>query len=100
MTQALWSQKGESFSHNNACKEFGLEVDEIIEAIKAGKIQYKVNYVHGNPYYKLLRKEVISFVKELRGENYFKKLEIEFKIKTINKVINSCKRKIKANEKE
>jgi len=100
VTQALWTQKGESLSHNNACKEFGLEMSEIIDGIKSGKLQYKVNYVHGNPYYKLLRQEVAAFASELRGEKYFKRQEIEFKIKTINKEINSCKRKIVANERE
>ena len=76
MTQALWTQKGESLSHKNASKEFGLEESEIIEAIRAGKLQYKINYVHGNPYYKLLRKEVKALAIDLRGESHFKKREI------------------------
>jgi hypothetical protein len=33
VTQALWTQKGESLSHKNASKEFGLEESEIIEEI-------------------------------------------------------------------
>ena len=61
MTEALWTQKGESLSDKNASKEFGLEEFEIIEAIRAGKLQYKINYVHGNPYYKLLRKKGQGF---------------------------------------
>ena len=100
MTQALWTQKGESLSHNNACKEFGLEEQEIIDAIKSGKLQHKINYVHGNPYYKLLRKEVIALVAELRGKSYLKTQEIKFRIKALKREINICKRKIKANEKE
>jgi hypothetical protein len=43
MTQALWTQKGESLSHKNASKEYGLEESEIIEAIRAGKLQYKIS---------------------------------------------------------
>lgn len=100
MTQALWTQKGESLSHKNASKEYGLEESEIIEAIRAGKLQYKINYVHGNPYYKLLRKEVKALAVDLRGESHFKKQEIEYQIKTITKEINSCKRKFKAFERE
>jgi hypothetical protein len=96
MTQALWNQKGESLSHKNASKEFGLEETEIIEAIRAGKLQYKINYVHGNPYYKLLRKEVKALAIDLKGESHFKKQEIEYQIKTITKEINSCKRKLRA----
>lgn len=100
MTQALWTQKGESLSHKNASKEFGLEESEIIEAIRAGKLQYKINYVHGNPYYKLLRKEVKALAIDLRGESHFKKQKIEYQIKNITKEINSCKRKLKAFERE
>lgn len=100
MSQVLWTQPGETLSHNNACKEYGLEKHEIFDAIKLGKLQYKENYAHGNPYYKLLRQEVIALVIELRGENFFKKQEIEFQIKKTTKEINSCKRKIKSKEKE
>ena len=100
MSQGLWAQQGETLSHNNACKEYGLEKHEIFDAIKLGKLQYKENYAHGNPYYKLLRQEVIALVIELRGDKFFKKQEIEFQIKKATKEINSCKRKMKLKEKE
>ena len=100
MSEALWTKLGATLSHNNACKEYGLEKNEIFNAIKLGKLQYKENYAHGNPYYKLLREEVISLVIELRGENFLKKQDIEFQIKKATKEINSYKRKIKSSEKE
>jgi len=100
MSHALWTQPGETLSHNNACKEYGLEKHEIFDAIKLGKLQYKENYAHGNPYYRLLREEVKSLVVELRGDKFFEKQEIEFQIKKATKEINSCKRKIKSKEKE
>ncbi|WP_320041925.1 hypothetical protein [uncultured Desulfobacter sp.] len=100
MPQALWTKQGETLSHKNACKEFGLEEQEIIDAMKAGKLQYKENYAHGNPYFRLLRREVRALAIDLRGESYLEKQETEFKIKKITKEINSCKRKLKALEKE
>ncbi len=100
MPQALWTKQGETLSHKNACKEFGLEEQEIIDAMKAGKLQYKENYAHGNPYFKLLRREVQALAIDLRGEKCLAKQEIEFKIKKITKEINSCKRKLKVLEKE
>lgn len=100
MTQELWTQKGESLSHKNASREFGLEESIIIEAIKSGKLQYKINYVHGNPYYKLLRKEVEALAIELNGEAHFKKQEIKHQIKKTTKEINSHKRKLNTLEKE
>ena len=71
MSQALWTKQGETLSHKNACKEFGLEENEVIEAMKAGKLQYKKNYAHGNRYFRLLRREVKALAIELRGENYW-----------------------------
>ena len=100
MLQALWTQQGETLSHKNACKEFGLEEYEIIEAMEAGKLQYKRNYAHGNPYFRLLRKEVKALAIELRGEKYLEKQEVEFETKKITSEINSYKRKLKAFEKE
>ena len=100
MSQALWTKQGETLSHKNACKEFGLEENEIIDAMKAGKLQYKQNYAHGNPYFRLLRREVKALALELRGENYLEKQELEFKIKKVTRDINSGKRKLKAFEKE
>ncbi len=100
MSKALWTQPGETLSHNNACKEYGLEKHEIFDAIKLGKLQYKENYAHGNPYYRLLREEVRALVVELRGDKYFEEQEIEFQIRQATKEINSCKRKMKSKEKE
>ncbi|MCI5143785.1 MAG: hypothetical protein D3909_19085 [Candidatus Electrothrix sp. ATG1] len=100
MSKSSWSQRGKTLSHKNACKEFGLTETEIINAIKVEKIQYKINYAHGNPYYKLLRKEVEALAVTLRGKSYFQKQELEYKVKKITREINNHKRKVKSLEKE
>ena len=100
MIQASWTTLGATLSHNNACKEFALEESEIREAIKSGKLQYKVNYAHGNPYYKLLREEVVALVLELKGEHAVEIQKIDFLLKKATREINSCKRKISSLEKE
>ena len=66
--------------------------------MRAGKLQYKINYIHGNLYYKLLRKEVKALAIDLRGERHFEKKEIEYQIKKTTKRINRSKRKLKAFE--
>jgi len=60
VSESQWVKKGATLSHKNACKEFGLTEDEVIEAMKVGKLQYRKNYAHGNPYFRLLRMEVES----------------------------------------
>ena len=100
MSHPNWTHKGETLSHKNAYKEYGLEEHELINAMTSGKLQYKENYAHGNPYYRLLREEAIALTIELRGKHYFKKQELEHKIKIATREINSCRRKMKKFEKE
>lgn len=96
----MWNKPGETFSHKKACKEFCLEESEIIEAIKKGKLQYKENHAHGNPYFRLLRREVIALAKEIHGENTLELKRMEFEIKKATTEINSYKRKISALERK
>ena len=56
--QDEWSRKGATLSDKTARKEFGLTQDEIIAAIDAGELQYRVGVNHGNPWLRLLRREV------------------------------------------
>ncbi len=100
MTDSQWNEQGGTLSHKNACKEFGLTENEIIDALKAGKLQYRLNYAHGNPYYRVLRKEVEALARELHGNNAVEKQETKFKLQKINKEINSLKRKLSSLEKQ
>jgi hypothetical protein len=96
----MWQEQGATLSHNNACKEFGLTEREVIEAIKQGKLQYRQNYAHGNPYFRLLRVEVQSLAQELHGTKYAEEQEVNHKLKKINTEINSLKRKLASLEKQ
>lgn len=44
----IWLKKGATLSDKSAREEFGLTQNEIIEAIKNRKIQYRENNIHGN----------------------------------------------------
>jgi len=43
MSESNWTKLGATLSHKNACKEYGLTENEIIEGIKQGKLQYRIN---------------------------------------------------------
>lgn len=53
-----WRRKGATLSDKTARKEFGLSQAEIEAAIEAGQLQYRVGVVHGNPWLRLLRREL------------------------------------------
>lgn len=100
MSDSQWTMQGGTLSHKNACKEFGLTEEEIFDAMRAGKLQYRENYAHGNPYFKLLRKEVEALAKELHGKKAIEEQAVKFKLKKINTEINSLKRKLSSLEKK
>ncbi len=77
MSDSAWTLKGGTLSDKTARKEFGLSQDEIIEAIKSGKLEYKQNYMHGNPYLRLLRNEIEALVNEKYGTNYLKNKKLK-----------------------
>ena len=62
MTDSVWLKKGGTLSDKSARKEFGLSQEEIIKAIEGGKLQFRKNYMHGNPYLRLVRNEVEALV--------------------------------------
>ena len=68
--------------------------------MKDGKLQYRANYAHGNPYYRVLREEVKVLAEELHGANGVETQELKHKIKTIDKEIRSLERKLSSLKKE
>lgn len=100
MSESMWNKQGATLSHKNASKEFGLSENEILLAMRAGKLQYQVNYAHGNPYYKLLRSEVKSLAEEMYGKENVEKQGVRHELALITKQINSLKRQLVALEKQ
>ncbi len=89
-----WGQKGATLSDKTAQKEFNLDLAEILEAIKSGKLQYRHNTLYGNPCFKLLRNEVEDFVIEKYGSDYLKIHLHKAELSKINTEIRSLNRKI------
>ena len=100
MSESLWGKQGETLSHKNASKEFGLTEDDVTEAIRNGKLQYRKNYAHGNPYFRLLRSEVETLARKLHGSKAAEEQEIKHKLQAINKEINSTRRRLTSLEKQ
>jgi len=100
VSESQWHVQGGTLSHKNACKEFGITEDEVFTAMKEGKLQYRQNYAHGNPYYRLIRSEVELLAQELHGEKLVEEQKVKHELQKINKEINSLKRKIELIENE
>ncbi len=93
-----WQRKGATLSDKTARKEFGLTQDEIVQAIRAGKLQYRHNSIHGNPFLRLLRREVEALVKKKHGDDYLKDQQVKTELARINRELKRLKTQIAALE--
>ena len=100
MTNSLWTEQGATLSLKNACQEYGLTERDILDAMKAGKLQFRENYAHGNPYFKLLRGEVEALALALRGAAAMEEQAFTSQLRQIDKEINSYKRKLTSLQKQ
>jgi hypothetical protein len=67
---SVWAKKGVTFSDKSARDEFELTQEEILQAMREGKLQYRHNLMHGNPYWRLIRSEVEAYVSEKFGKDH------------------------------
>ncbi len=89
-----WQRKGATLSDKTACKEFGLTQDEIVEAIRSGKLQYRRNSIHGNPFLRLVRREVEALVKTQHGSHYLKDRQVKTELARINRELKKLKTEV------
>jgi hypothetical protein len=80
-----WVRKGATLSDKTARQEYGLSQDEIYAAIDAGKLQYRLAAMHGNPWPRLLRREVEDLARTLHGERYLRERQARTELARINR---------------
>jgi hypothetical protein len=94
-----WQRKSATLSDKRVREEFGLTQDEIIRAIQAGKLQYREGSMYGNPWLRLLRREVEALVKKRHGDSYLKDLQASQEVRRIDREVTRLKRQIANLEK-
>ena len=93
-----WSRKGATLSDKTARAEFGLTQDEIIAAIRAGKLQYRQAAMHGNPWLRLLRREVEDLARTLHGERYLREQQARTELKRVNRELKQLRTQLASLE--
>ena len=53
-----WSRKGAVLSDVTAQKEYGVTRDFIVKGIQVGRLEYREGSVWGNPYFRILAKDI------------------------------------------
>ena len=89
-----WNRKGATLSDITAQKEFGVSRDFIVKGIRAGKPEYREGAIWGNPYLRLLRSQLETYIAEQLGSNQLGTLKTQAELRKLNKEIAALKKKL------
>lgn len=95
---AEWARKGATLSDKTARSEYGLTQDEIYAAIDAGKLQYRPAAMHGNPWLRLLRREVEDLVRARNGDRYLRERKARAELAQTNRELRQLRVRLAALE--
>jgi len=89
-----WRRQGATLSDKTARKEFGLSQDQIVQGIRAGELHYQQASMHGNPWLRLLRREVEAWVKNKHGDDYLKVQQAKTELDGINRKLKHLRKQV------
>ncbi len=93
-----WNRKGATLSDATAKKEYGVDRDFIIKGIRAGMLEYREGAIWGNPYLKLLRRQLEQYIADELGTDHLASGKTQTELRKIKREIASLKRKLKKLE--
>jgi hypothetical protein len=93
-----WAGTGATLSDKTARTEYGLTQDEIYAAIDAGTLQYRPAAIHGNPWLRLLRREVEDLVSSQHGERHLRERQARTELKQVNRELKQHQAQVAALE--
>lgn len=80
-----WARKGATLSDKTAREEYGLTQDQIEDAIQAGRLQYRQASMHGNPWLRLLRRDVENVVSTLHGDRHLRERQARAELARVDR---------------
>ena len=89
-----WSRKGATLSHVTARKEYGVDEDFIVTGINAGKLEYREGAVHGNPYIRVLRRQLEAYIGEELGDDYLGRWQAKTELREITREMAELRKRL------
>jgi hypothetical protein len=86
-----WGRKGATLSDKTARSQYGLTQEEIYAAIDAGKLEYRPAAMHGNPWLRLLRREVEDLVRTRNGGRYLRERKARTELAQVNRELKQLR---------
>jgi hypothetical protein len=82
-----WNQKGASLSDKTTRKEYKVDQEFIIKGIEDGKIEFRYSSVWGNPFIRILRRQLEEYITSQLGPEYLEKARGKIELQKIKKEI-------------
>jgi hypothetical protein len=91
-----WNRKGATLSDVTAKKEYGVTQDFIVKGIRARKLEWREGAIGGNPYIRVLRRQLEEYIAEELGEEHLAKVKGQTELRKIKKEISELKTRLDA----
>jgi len=89
-----WNRKGATLSDVTAEKEYGVSRDFIEKGIRAGKLEYREGAIWGNPYLRLLRNQLESYIAEQLGADHLSSGKSQTELRKIKKEMAALQKRL------
>jgi hypothetical protein len=89
-----WNRKGATLSDVTAQRKFGVSRDFIVKGIRAGKLEYRERVVCGNPYIKVLRRQLELYIAEQWGADRLSREKNQTELRGVKKELAALKKRL------
>lgn len=89
-----WVRKGAVLSDKTAAKEYGVDRDFIVDGIRAGKLEYRHGTMWGNPYLRILRRQLEEYIAERNGPHFLAINKGRAELNAVDRELAELKRRI------
>ena len=91
-----WNRKGATLSDVTAKAEYGVSQDLIAKGIQTGKLEYRDGSIWGNPYLRILRRQLEEYITEELGEDYLVRVNNQSELRRVKKEISDLNKRLNA----
>jgi len=91
-----WNRKGATLSDVTAQKEYGVSRDFIVKGIRAGRLEYREGSIWGNPYLRVLRSQLESYIEDQLGSKHLGTTKNRTQLRKVKKEIAELKARLAA----
>lgn len=90
-----WNEKGATLSDVTARAEYGVNRDFVIKGIKKGKLEYREGSMWGNPYLRVLRRQLEKYIASELGKDYLVRTKAQTELREIRRRISQLNKELK-----